>query len=397
MVPRRRLFPFIGTTLAAGLSVYSVSLIAMSLPWIIISGGRGAGLAGTIAFALHLPAVIGMFYGGRLIDRLGARRVLVASDWGGLGAMLAALALVAAVPDALWSVVALLALANLIGAPSIVAQGARLPEIARLARLPLVTANTVREIVHGLAYAAGPASSVLIVEAFGLIGVITVASVVLLGLALLDLAAFPRFVVKAQPMGAPEEGGYRLSQDATLMLILVLGVLLVGIYTSLDEILAPALVVDADKGAPVLALYLVLIALSSLCSSLVFAFVGHRVPQGTVFTVACGGFAVGLWLLALLPREAALIVAPIVMGLSVGPMGPIVMTAIQARVPVAVRGFILGRVSAYIMGAQPFAALAAGPAVDAVGPSTVAVFIASVAVLAAAIAILNPAMRDLDR
>ena len=74
-------------------------------------------------------------------------------------------ALLAEVPGmGLWPVVGMLALSNLAAAPGIVAQSARMPEIARLAGIPLPAANAWSDVAMGISYVAGPATAVLLVE-----------------------------------------------------------------------------------------------------------------------------------------------------------------------------------------------------------------------------------------
>ncbi|QQP92696.1 hypothetical protein IGS68_29970 (plasmid) [Skermanella sp. TT6] len=393
MKPARRL-PLLGTMLTGSLSVFAITLLAMALPWVLISGGHGTMVAGVAAFCLHMPAVIGTALGGRLIDRAGARRVLLLGDAGGLLAVLGA-ALLAEVPGmGLWPVVGMLALSNLAAAPGIVAQSARMPEIARLAGIPLPAANAWSDVAMGISYVAGPATAVLLVEAGGLPLVLQAAASILALVCLVDLATFPRFARRRR--GPPSGASGRPARDPALAVLLALGIALVGIYASLDEILAPALVVAEGVAADRLALFLGILGATSLGSSLLFALVGHRLSRRRTFASGVVLFAAGLWALALLPAAIGLLLGPALIGVGAGPLSPIMVTAIQERVPAAARGHVLGRVRAMIMAAQPLAALAAGPAVAVLGPARFALALALAASAAAAVSALHPGMRRID-
>ena len=393
----RRAAPFVLTTLATALSALAISIVAMSLPWVLISGGQGATAAGIAAFALHLPSVVGLFFAGRIVDRIGARRVVIASDTLALICMGGALVLSAVAGGFSWAVLAALGAANFAAAPSIVAQGARLPELARLARLPLVNANSAREIAGGLAYVLGPAAAVLLVERVGLTGVIAAVAGLLALILLIDLFAFPRFGPARRRQDEAHRPAWRFADDPTLKIVVVLGVLLVGVYASLDEILAPALVVAVDARAEDLALFLFLIALASFGATTLFAVIGHRLPRPAVFRGGIMLYALGLCLLASLPPELALLAAPVLIGLGGGPLGPIVTTAVQERVPAAVRGHAVGRVWAAIMAAQPFAALGAGPAIDLIGPFAMTWALAAAVTLCTVLALFHPAVDEIGQ
>lgn len=392
---RARRLPLLGTMLSTALSVFAMTLLAMAVSWVVISGGHGTMLAGVAVFCLHMPAVIGTALGGRLVDRLGARQVLVLGDAGGLLAVLSAALLVGVPGMALSPVVALLALSSLVSAPGMVAQTARLPEIARLAAMPLPAANAWTDVVMGIAYVAGPATAVLLVEIGELTLALQAAAAILALVSLVDLVTFPRFARRCR--GHHAGASWRFAaRDPALAILLLLGIALVGIYASLDEILAPALVVAEGVASDRLALFLSLLGVTSLGSSLVFALSGHRLSRRGIFASGVALFAAGLWALALLPAGIGFLLGPVLIGVGAGPLSPIMVTAIQERVPAAVRGHVLGRVKATIMAAQPLAALAVGPAVAVLGPARFALVLALAASVAAVVSALHPDMCRID-
>lgn len=69
------------TVLAANLvSIAGSCLTYMGVPWFVLQSTGSAAKAGIVAFCTLLPAVLAALVTGPVIDRMGRRRVSVASD-----------------------------------------------------------------------------------------------------------------------------------------------------------------------------------------------------------------------------------------------------------------------------------------------------------------------------
>jgi HlyD family secretion protein len=354
--------------------------------------------AGAAAAAIHLPVALGLLVGGALTDRIGARTCLVLAGLGSAAAMTAAATLAGLRPGDTIALVALLALSNGLRAPGGVALDARIPELARLARIPVERANGLREIADGVAQAAGPVVGVLLVETAGLAGTCAVAMVAL-GVALLvDLLAFPRFGRRGgRAVGPADRGGIAiLAGDPALRAVVMLGVPLVAVFASLDEILVPALALASGLGAGDVAVFLAVTGAGALVAAAGYALHGRRLSGRTVLV---GGIAVaagGLATLAAAPPAVGFLVAPLLIGSGIGGLAPAVVTAIHRRVSAAERGRAIGTLSAVVLLAQPVAAAALGPAIAAVGIDRIVSLLAALTVLLAVAAALIPGLRALD-
>jgi MFS family permease len=400
--------PLLASLATTGLSALAAGLIAMTVPWALLSAGHSASLAGAAAFALQIPVALGLLLGGPLVDRMGPRRVLILSNGAALALVAAAAALtlwgpaagagvgVGAVPAALIPVVALLALANLSGQPGTLAQDARVPELARLAGVPLERANGLREIAMNMGLVGGPALGVLLVERLGLPGALTLAAGMLAAIALVDGIFFPAFRAKAAAAD-DERTRTRILRHPLLGAVAVIGVMLVAVFAAMDEIVAPSLVLAADLSGDALALFLALAGAAAMTASALFAAFGDRIGHRALFIGGIAVMAAGMVLLALLPPALALVVAPVPIGLGVGHLWPLIVTAIHRQVPTSDRGRVIGTLSAVILLAQPFAALGAGPAVDVLGPAAMTSLIAGLVVLALVASLLAPGLRQLGR
>ncbi len=373
------------SVVTGGLSLGAMALVAMAVPWAILSGGAGpdwagAGWAGLAAAALHLPVAIGTVLGGRLVDRIGPRRMLIGTDGATLLGLAAATAVAAAGAALPWTIAAL-ALAHLAGAPGNIAQDARVPELARLARVPLERANGLRDIAANVGLIGGPAAGVLLVEAAGLAGALAGATALLAVIVILDALFFPRFGPRGRTAGP---GGARLiARDPGLRAIVLLGLPIVAIFTALDELIVPSLALTSGLGAGGVTLFLILAAAAGLTASGLFAAYGARLSRRTVLTAGIALTALGGVLLATLPAAWGLRVAPVVLGLGTGPLWPLIVTVLQRRIGPAARGAAIGALTGALLIAQPAAALAAGPLIDLVGVEAVTTGLAALLCLLA--------------
>lgn len=392
--------PFWASVATGAGSTFVSGIVTMAVTWSLLSGGVSATYAGFAAACLALPVSIGMFVGGRLIDRFGARPVLLTSNLLTLGAALAAMLVVTMRPEAFAAIVALLAVSNGLGAPGLIAQDARLPQLARISGLRLERANGFRDLANQLGMIGGPALGVLAVEFRGLAGALGIAVALLTIIAIIDAWFFPRFLEARKSVvtsSAEANPLKRIWGDRTLSAVVLLALPLVAIFTSLDEILAPTLALSAGLGGMALTIFLALTGVAAFTSAAAFAMAGHRLAKRKIVIGGVAVSAMGFIALAAIPaREAFFFVAPVLIGCGVGPLWPVLLTAIQSRVPRAELGGVIGALSAVALLAQPVSSLATGPAVAAFGAETVALVIAVIAGSLALLAPILAGLRELD-
>ncbi len=398
MAPPRIITPLLGSFTTLGLSLASSGVIAMSVPWSILESGGSPGWAAVVTALLHLPVAFGMAVGGSLIDRYGARRLLLGSN--ALTAFFCGIAVLIAfaIPESPWITVPFLAASNFTGAAGIIAQDTRVPELARLARMPLERANGLRDIAANVGQIGGPAAGVLGVHILGLPGTLAAAVCLMIAIAVMDGVLFPRFRVRAEQRKKPLEiGGLAMVwRDPVLRSTAGIGVVLVAVFTSLDEVLAPNLALASGLGAYALSAFLAMTAAAALIGSALFAAFAARLAKRPILLGGVALMACGLVVLASLPAQVGLAIAPVMIGLGIGPLWPLVVTMIHRRIAVMQRGRVFGSLSAIVMISQPAAALLAGPTVVLVGPHATTVFVAALVVAVAVAAPFVKGLRGLD-
>ncbi|WP_405521498.1 MFS transporter [Streptomyces canus] len=194
--------------LAANLvSIAGNCLTYMGVPWFVLQSSGSAAKAGIVAFCTQLPAVLAALVTGPVIDRMGRRRVSVASDLA-CGLAVAAIPLLqfAGVLQ-FWMLCVLMAMTGLFRAPGETARGVLLPTLAERAGMPLTRAA-------GL-YDGAARCAALTASALGgvLIAVLGAENVLLVDAATFAVAA-PLFAFGVR--GLPEAQAQRRAEPASL-------------------------------------------------------------------------------------------------------------------------------------------------------------------------------------
>ena len=393
------------TPIAALLAGNAVSLVgnqltALAIPWFVLQTTGSAGKTGLVAAFTLLPTVVAMVFGGALSDRFGHRRMSVFSDLLSAGT-------VAAVPLLYHTVglpfAALLALAfcgALFDAPGITARGALIPEAAALARLPLERVNGASQAIQSLAVLVGP------LLAGGLIATMGASNVLWLDAAsfLVSAAAIGALVpeVRVEPavrgryLDEVKDGWRFLVNDPLLRTIGGIATVINFLTAPLFAVLLPVLADREYGSANALGVTVAAIGGGALVGALLYGAIGAALPSRPVLI---GSFAIAwapLVLVAGAPPLWLTALAAGLCGLGLGPINPIVLTAMYGRVPVALRGRVLGALSATAMFASPAGVLLAGGLVELVGVQTVIVAIAIGLTLLTIPLLISPALHYLD-
>lgn len=364
--------------------------------------------AGIVAFCATLPIVVSALIGGPVIDRIGRRRVSVASDTAcGLA--------VAAVPllhyaDALafWMLCALMAVNGLFHTPGNTARYVLVPDLAEHAGTTLPRAASLFDAVSRGARMVGAALAGVLIAMVGAETVLLLDAATFLTSAAL-IAAGLRGVRAAEPARTAEpvslptykrelrEGYAYLFGNRLLLGVVVMVLIMNGTDQGWAAVLLPVHASAELGGARDLGLLTALFGAGGLTGALLYGAVGHRYSRRAVFSVCvilCG--APRFLVAALTGTTLPLAVTMVLSGVAGGVLNPILTTVIYGSVPDALRSRVSGAITAYCELAMPVGGLAAGLLVESAGASGALLAMGGCYLLATLSPLVFPAWRTMD-
>ncbi|MGW2118195.1 MFS transporter [Streptomyces zhihengii] len=393
---------------ANAVSISGNALTLIGVPWFTLQTTGSPARAGVVAFCATLPVVVSAIVGGPVIDRIGRRRVSVASD------LVCAVA-IGAIPLLhwtgslrFWMLCALMALTGLFHAPGETSRHVLVPDLAKLAGTPLSRAASLFDAVSRGARMTGAALAGVLIAVLGAEAVLIVDAVTF-GVSALLIAGGVRGVPAAEPRrNAPPVsfGAYRaeLREGCAFLLRsrLLLGVMLMvmltnGIDQGWSSVLLPVHAKENLGGARDLGLLAAVFGACALLGALLYAAVGHRFPRRAVFTVAfvlCGmpRFVVAALVDGTVPLAATMAVG----GLGAGMLNPILTTVMFERVPEELRSRVMSVSTAGVLMTTPLGGLAAGQLIERSGLATALLVMGGLYLLATLAPAVFPAWRELD-
>ncbi|MGX1882779.1 MFS transporter [Streptomyces sp. NPDC055287] len=400
--------PFAAVLAANTVSTAGTSLTMIGVPWFVLDTTGSAGRAGVVAFCATLPVVLSALVGGPLIDRIGRRRVSVASD------LVCGLA-VGAIPllhytGALefWMLCALMAVGGLAHTPGMTARYVLVPDLAAHAGTTLARAASLFEGVSRGARMIGAALAGVLIALLGAEAVLLLDAATFAASALL-VAAGVRGIRAAEPQkgAAPvsfttyrtelREGYVFLLRHRLLLAVVLMVMVTNGLDQGWSAVLLPVHTRDNLGGATNLGMLTAIFGGCALLGALLYGAVGERFPRRVVFTVAfmiCGlpRFVVA----ALVDGTAALAVTMAAGGLAAGMLNPILTTVTYERVPQELRSRVGGVSTAGCELTMPMGGLAAGLLVEEAGLMTALLVVGGAYFLATLSPVVFPSWRTMD-
>ncbi|MGW5419339.1 MFS transporter [Streptomyces sp. NPDC003943] len=399
--------PLASVLAANAISISGNSLTLIGVPWFALETTGSPGKAGLVAFCAAVPVVVSAIAGGPVIDRIGRRRVSVASD------LVCALAL-AAIPLLngagllrFWMLCALMGVTGLFHAPGETARHVLVPDLAERAGTPLSRAASLYDAVSRGARMTGAAVGGLLVALIGADTVLYVDGATFLVSALLVLAGL-RGVPAAEPLrDAPAlnlaayradlREGYSFLLRTRLLLAVDLMVMVTnGLALSWSAVLLPIHAREELGGSAAQGLLVAVFGGSALAGALLYGALGQRFPRRPVFTA---GFLISgapILTAAFTDTIPPMVVAAVLGGLGAGVLNPILTTAFYEVVPEELRSRVGGASTAAVLLTTPLGGLAAGFLVESVGITGALLTVGGAFVLATLSPLLFPVWRELD-
>ncbi|MEU1860741.1 MFS transporter [Streptomyces gardneri] len=393
---------------ANAVSITGNSLTLIGVPWFALDTTGSPGKAGFVAFCAALPVLLSTLAGGPVIDRLGRRRVSIASD------LVCGLAL-AMIPLLhhlgvleFWMLCALMAVTGLFHAPGEMARHVLVPDLAQRAGTALPRAASLYDAVARGARMTGAAVAGLLVAFLGADTVLFLDAATF-GLSALLVTAGLRGVPSAEPMrDGPRlsparyradlrEGYAYLFRSRLLLGIMVMVMVTNGLAQSWSSVLLPVHAREELGGPAAQGLLVSVFAGCALAGALLYGAVGVRLPRRAVFAA---GFLVGgappYVVAALTDTTAPLLVTLAAAGFGVGVLNPILTTVMYEQVPEALRSRVVGASTAGVLLTTPLGGLAAGFLVERVGLTPTLLGIGGLYFLTTLAPLVFPSWRGMD-
>jgi MFS family permease len=387
---------------AHGISMLGTSMSFLAIPWFVLAVTGSATTTGLAAFSEMLPYVLAQGLGGPLVDRLGSRRISVATD-------LAAAAAMGFVPAAhaahLLPLPALLAAVALAGAARGLGDVARrvlLPVLAGASSLPVDRASGLHDGLGRLAgLLGGPLAGVLIalssapaVLAFD--AATFLASAVLVG----SLTGRSRTPSGGQGSYlAHLREGYRHLQGDRLLVGIAAMILVTNL---LDQAYAAVLLpvwVRRELGSPVaLGTLSACFGAGAVAGNGLMAWLGPRLPRRLPFALSflvCG--APRFFAIAFAARLSPVLAVAFASGLGAGGLNPALSAVEYERVPAHLQARVLGTLNALAWAGIPLGGLAGGALADAFGLRAALCLCGGAYFLATLAPFLFPVWRQMER
>jgi MFS family permease len=365
--------PFFGLLAAHAISLSGNTLTGVALPWFVFATTGSAAETGLTAFFGTVPLILGAFLGGSVVDRLGFKRASVLADLASSAAVAAIPLLYATVGLQFWQLALFVFLGALLDAPGVTARESLLPTVARLGQVRLERANALYETIQGLAFLIGPALAGILIVVLGPLNVLWLnAGTFIVSAILMALTQGPSRVRKAH--GPPQSyarevpAGLRFVLSGRLIrAIILLSTMLIFLSTPLLSVVMPIYMQSRYDNALGLGAFLSFNGAGGILGALAYGAWGRRFSSRLLFIGGLIGVGLGFALISALPPFPLLLGAAFIVGMSAGPLNPLVNTVVQKRTPVAMRGRVLGAVTGLALAASPLGVLLAGYFIELVG------------------------------
>jgi MFS family permease len=398
------MLPLIGLCASLVIAMLGNTISALALPWFVLELTGSASETGLTAFVGAVPMVLGLLFGGTLVDRLGYRRSSIIADLASFLAVAAVPLLHLTIGLEFWQLLVLVFLGALLDSPGSTAREALLPSVAKAAGLPLERVNAVFESIQGLIFLLGPVLAGLLVMLLGPVQALWVNAATFVIAALLIVVLVPRHIGQAPPQtqryfAAWREGLRFLWHERLLRALTGISTLFVLLIAPISVVM-PVYMQRTYGSALDLGLFLSATGAGSIVGALLYAWLAPRLPAWVtprrLLLVGLYGIALSFAVIALLPPLAVLLAASFVQGLVSGPINPLVATAMQQRTPENMRGRVLGMMGGLAMISSPLGFLLAGFLVDVLGVQAVLIGITGGFALVALATLFIPALHELD-
>lgn len=394
--------PLVTLFTANAISLVGSELTALAVPWFVLQTTGSAALTGITGFFSALPFVIGGLFGGAIADRLGYKRTSVLADLAG-GGTVALIPLLYSLHLLPFPVLLLLVfLSTLLSIPGSAARRAILPALAERANVGLEQVNATYSTIQNAAVLVGPPVAGLLVVVLGASNVLWLdaasffLSALLVGIGV-SVAPVARTSAQRHYLADVRDGIGFILRNALLRTIVLTAVVSNFVLAPLFTVIMPVFVKQVYNDPTKLGLLLAAFGGGATIGSLGYGAQAHRWRRRALFIVGFGSAGVGMAVVALLPPFAVLLASMLVMGITAGPLNPLIQTLVQERTPSSMLARVFGTLTALATAASPLGILLGGTLVALLGVQGSLIVIAIGMLLVGASLWFSRSLRHMER
>ena len=390
---KRRLAPFYLTELASLTSIISGSMIFILMPWLALEITGSAASSGLVITLTSIPGLLLSPVMGSIIDKLGRRKTALWVEY-----LSSASSVIVPLAAALFTMnLPLLIVLGLLrsfvapGGPS--ARKALIPDVAAAGHMTLARANSIHEAVFASGFAIGPAIAAISIAQIGSIDTywIVAGFGLLAGIFTMFIRVLEQHEEKDTEEGAnifvyAVQGFKILFTTPSVLIMMSTFMFLAVIYLPTEMVILPTYF-NSIGNPEGLGVIISTMAACSVVGALSFERINKYWAFSTIFKISILGVALALLPMAFLPPTPLMIIFGGVLGLTWGPLGPLLNTVIQEKIPANKRGRVFSLEMTIWNGGPMISMVFVGIAVDGFGvPAvylTLAVLVLATAVLVA--------------
>jgi MFS family permease len=352
------------------------SMAALAIPWFVLQTTGSAVQTGITAFFSVTPIVIGQFFGGAVVDRVGYKRMSIIADLASGVTVLLIPLLYYTTGISFEGLLALVFLGGLLDTPGRAAREAMIPDLTAKAGMTLERSNGLRDAAFRATRMIGaPLAGVLlaIIEAHGVLlvnGLTFFVSALCIGLLVPDNSVTQPKSSENSYLQDLWEGLAFVKRDDLLLTFSLVVMCTNLLDVAMSSVILPVYaktVYGEEQGAVSLGLIFGVFSGAALVGALIYSAYGTRFSRRWAFTIGFVLVSLRFFVFMLRPPLPILLALLAVNGLAVAPLNPVISTELFERTPANLRARVSGVLGAGAWIGMPLGGLMAGLMLGGIG------------------------------
>jgi MFS family permease len=379
----------------------------LALPWFVLQTTGSATKTGLVSFFVILPTIFAAFIGGTLVDRMGFRRSSILADWFCTLTIALIPLLYAAGRLEFWALLVLVFFTSLFDTPGVTARTALLPVLALKANMTLEQASTGSQVINRVSHLVGAPLAGLLIAILGATQVLWIDASTFAFSALLIMLTVPA-VRGGQAKEEEEkektsfweelrEGIIFIWQDRLIRVVIAVVMITNMLDGAIFGVVLPFYAKNFLGQALDLGLLLAANGGGAVVGALIFGAFSQKLPQRYLFVYGLMFASVEFFSLAVMPPYWVLIACFALVGIMAGPINPIIIAVMYARIPEKNLGKTIGVVAGAVNVVTPLGVLIAGFLLDQINIQVLLTVTGILYAGATSVLIFSRAVRQIDQ